>query len=168
MEQYHTIKDIAWTAGLLEGEGSFFTKTNSSIPIVICEMTDLDVLERLESIWGGKIYVMTKRQEHWKQSWRWQISNIYAVALMEFIKPDMSVRRQEKITQVVGTWAEYLQAKEEKYLRASKAAVTYISDPTKSLRQVAKEYDVSYETVRQWVAKMNTQEQELIPIRERE
>jgi hypothetical protein len=43
---------IAWAAGLFEGEG---TIVDSAGPVQLrVKMTDLDVLERLLDIWGGR------------------------------------------------------------------------------------------------------------------
>ena len=35
-------------------------------------MTDLDILERLQDIFGGHIYTKAKQKPHHKQGWTWQ------------------------------------------------------------------------------------------------
>ena len=46
--------DLHWLAGILEGEGYFGSSTQNML--VACDMTDLDVMQRISSITGGKLY----------------------------------------------------------------------------------------------------------------
>lgn len=43
-------------AGLLDGEGSFTTKTNSSAPRITCQMTDEDTMREFHDLFGGYLY----------------------------------------------------------------------------------------------------------------
>jgi hypothetical protein len=98
--------DIAWAAGVLEGEGSFvFRNTNSCA--VTCQMTDLDILEKLQKIFGGKIYSTKKREVHWKDAWHWSIATSKdAVACMRAILPHMGNRRTKKILECIARWED--------------------------------------------------------------
>ena len=51
-----TLKEIAWLAGLLEGEGSFgaYVKGSQS-PCIQFSMCDKDVLERAANMLGGPV-----------------------------------------------------------------------------------------------------------------
>ncbi|MEV6285109.1 LAGLIDADG family homing endonuclease [Kribbella sp. NPDC051770] len=63
---------LAWTAGLVEGEGTFTNTKSSSVLRVV--MTDLDVLERLERVTGvGRIRSIASRQPHHKQAYSWTV-----------------------------------------------------------------------------------------------
>lgn len=59
---------ITWFAGLFEGEGSFLFHKGKPKAIVI-SMTDKDVLEKVQKFFGGSIYKLGKRKEHWKDAW---------------------------------------------------------------------------------------------------
>ncbi len=62
--------DIAWLAGLVEGEGSFHMSTRSIA--IILTMTDRDVVERAATLLNGRVYKLA--QPHVgrprKQAWR--------------------------------------------------------------------------------------------------
>lgn len=47
------LKDIAWVAGLLEGEGCFYVSPDSRTLNIYMRSTDRDVVERLKAITGG-------------------------------------------------------------------------------------------------------------------
>lgn len=73
---------IAWASGIIEGEGCFiFSKdkrSNHHTTAVQVEMTDLDIVTRLQSIFGGTIvesnYPSKQRKNpNGKPSWRWKI-----------------------------------------------------------------------------------------------
>jgi hypothetical protein len=147
------IEDIIWTAGLLEGEGSFLTKTNAHRPIVSCQMTDKDVIDNLQKIWGGAIYHSTPRKSGYKEAWHWQVGGEDAAELMTLVLPYMFSRRSEKIVSVLNIW----NIQKEKLNSISKngieAAKEYLNGGT-SLRKVAKKYCITYETVRRYINKI--------------
>ena len=63
-----------WAAGLFEGEGYIrqFNPRYGTYSVVV-KMTDLDVLERLNDMYGGKIY--TERSiPNRKPIWTWTIT----------------------------------------------------------------------------------------------
>lgn len=89
--------ETGWVAGIIEGEGCFTVKRGR--PVVKVEMTDLDVIERLQALTGvGTICAPTKRKDHWSQSYSWQVQNHDdAERLMKSLLPHMSKRRAERI-----------------------------------------------------------------------
>lgn len=104
--------DIAWIAGILEGEGHFGIWEKRSkgyaYPVyrIACNMCDLDVLERLHRLVGiGHLSGPQKRQQpHHLPAWRWSLNkraDIYdlAVALL----PHMGKRRGERLRQMIAT-----------------------------------------------------------------
>lgn len=103
-------ENISWAAGLLEGEGCFTVAPCKSVngqytyPYfkIDCTSTDRDVLERLQTIFGGYIYLLKKRPIEYKPAYRWCIQSkehVYAVcaALYQF----MCTRRKEKIKEMM-------------------------------------------------------------------
>lgn len=139
---------IAWAAGILEGEGCFRTKNDSHLPTVFIQMTDLDVLERVQGIFGGTISTVKKRQEHWKDCWLWYVAGEDAAKIMIAVKPYMLSRRSEKIDSVLNEYTEHLNRRKEIEEKRTAAGIEYLNSDL-SLRQVAKKYGVSYESVRQ-------------------
>lgn len=88
----------AWVAGLFEGEGTIVI-VKSRVTTCI-QMTDLDVLQRCQMYFGGKIYDTRKQAEHHKQSWKWSItSTAEAIAFLELIYPLLGGRRRAKVEQ---------------------------------------------------------------------
>ena len=92
-----TVKDIAWLAGLLEGEGTFFARDHrgGSHRVVIAS-TDKDVVERSASLMGNpKVYpsIYKNRPKHWKPLYRCGIEGRPAAALMMTIYPLMGKKR---------------------------------------------------------------------------
>lgn len=102
-------EEIAWLAGILDGEGSFLL--NRSIvggkvylyPKITVNMTDLDVMERVADLFGTSTYVLPKKEDR-KQAWRASIQGAGAVSLMRLLRPWMSERRGEKIDELVAYW----------------------------------------------------------------
>ena len=144
-------QDVAWSAGILEGEGSFFLKSDKT-PVVQCEMTDLDVLEKLQSLYGGSIQTIKKRKEHWKQSWRWVTMGTNAVSVMEAIKPYLMSRRTEKVNSILTAWSGRVDNRSIVNHNVLTAAQEYIANEGKvSYRALASKYGVSYESIRRKV-----------------
>lgn len=66
--------EIAWAAGLFEGEGCFSHKGfAASFPRATMSMTDLDVLQHFQRVVGVGNLVKTRRKEkaHHKDQWQW-------------------------------------------------------------------------------------------------
>lgn len=138
---------IARAAGILEGEGSFTTKHKGHRPIVQCQMSDKDVILGLQELWGGSVYHSKPRKEGYKETWQWHIGGEEAIRVMNEIRPFMYSRRKEKIDHVTKIWKDQ-KNKLEKIRKNGDLAAKEYAQTGLSLRQVAKKYGVSYETVR--------------------
>ena len=97
------IKVVAWAAGIFEGEGSINIIPNRpSCASLQVSMTDLDILERLQDIFGGYIYTKQKQKPHHKQGWTWQMSrkaDVYAT--LEKLLPWFGERRSFRALNVL-------------------------------------------------------------------
>ncbi len=98
----------AWLAGIIEGEGSFYTskrKVKEGFVLharVEVQMTDEDVIRRIHELTGvGYVMERNKRHSHWKQAWRWGVSGIPALRIMKAILPYMHSRRSERIEEIM-------------------------------------------------------------------
>lgn len=88
--------DIAWLAGIIEGEATFVWQQGR--PRIVVAMTDLDIIEKIESIVesGTKIYVDEK--PNCKPLYKWGVSKRSTlVDLMQKIRPHMGQRRGARI-----------------------------------------------------------------------
>ena len=96
-----TDEEIAWVAGVLEGEGCFRNQKNYSA-LVSVAMCDKDVLDRLKELTGlGNVtgpYLPKDAPDNWKPSWQWNVGVRQEVrVLLETIYPWMGERRRQKI-----------------------------------------------------------------------
>ena len=107
--------EVAWVAGLLEGEGSFGLRAYHGTSNgnrggvrslgISCGMTDEDTILKLHNIVGiGNFNPerRVKRSETHKPMYIWQVNKrADCVALMETIRPHMSMRRRAKIDELL-------------------------------------------------------------------
>lgn len=102
-----TVRDIAWLAGLLEGEGCFFIAKRHTNARVVLGMTDADIVQRAAAMVGNPA-VYTRRQQnpkHKTQYW-WVLHGHRAIGLMFTIYSFMGERRKAKIRECVAVWRE--------------------------------------------------------------
>lgn len=99
-------KDIAWIAGLFEGEGSFGNRNGSS-PGMYLQMTDRDVVERAAKILGVDVQrpYKPRGKATYKQVYGLAVCGSHAIGWMQTIWILMGRRRRERIRQIVKEWA---------------------------------------------------------------
>jgi len=89
--------ELAWLAGLLEGEGCFhFTRT----AYVVVSMTDQDIIERAASFMNAKWRAVKRCQPGCKRVYVTSICGNRALTLMRELLPYMGIRRTEKINEI--------------------------------------------------------------------
>lgn len=92
-------EDIAWAAGLFEGEGSFVPLRNDRFLVTIA-MIDRDVLERFQSIMGGTLSRTNHRAT--QQVWRLDIRRADDVLrVAELMRPQLGIRRRARLDELV-------------------------------------------------------------------
>jgi hypothetical protein len=96
-----TLKDIAWFAGIMEGEGSFLW--NSS-PVVTVAMTDEDIIQRVADIIGYEVSNYVPKRPNAKRVYETQAAGSRGAAWMMTLYPFMGMRRRGQITQVLLRW----------------------------------------------------------------
>lgn len=97
--------DVAWMAGLLEGEGSFVKRKVGGLPAISIQMTDEDVIARLADMWGVKYHRSTdSRNPDWKPCFSCAIRGSNAVEVMKLVVPHMGARRSKKIRSLMDEW----------------------------------------------------------------
>lgn len=101
--------ELAWLAGILEGEGSFMNSRNTVnkkvyfYPKITVNMSDQDVVERVARLFETKVYVVPPdpRNTSWKQLYRAHITGSRAAEFMERLLPYMGARRSDKINEIL-------------------------------------------------------------------
>lgn len=104
--------DIAWLAGLLEGEGCFRVSRSDPRPGrgpvigVVLKMTDRDVVERAARLMGGPLRgpVAPRGPLARKPGWEVSIHGAPAAAWMMTLYPLMGARRQSAIRRALQDW----------------------------------------------------------------
>lgn len=137
------MKNIEWVAGLLEGEGTFIPGPPSKphMPILVCEMTDEDVLRKLADCLDiNSVTPVKKRQEHWKQSYVVQLRGSRAVSVMQELRPYMGSRRQKQIDKAIACYEN----KRGKTTEEQRKKAVERLNAGESAHEIAKEYGVSH------------------------
>lgn len=93
--------EIAWAAGLIEGEGTVCVKGSGGL-YVGASMTDEDVIRKIHSISGIGTVTMPKKLENRKQTWTWRAGKrSEVIEFIKKIKPYMGLRRTIAIDKVI-------------------------------------------------------------------
>lgn len=105
--------DLAWAAGLMEGEGSFtcypLKRRNNSYRVsVSMSMTDKDVLDTFCSVIGvGKVKGPYKGSK--KPRYTWEVQNFEeCLKVSEMLLPYLHSRRQEAAEKLINLCKERL------------------------------------------------------------
>jgi hypothetical protein len=98
--------ELAWVAGILEGEGTFYIDYKGSNPQIKVNLAMMDedvVQEVFDIVKIGRFYGPSK-----KGMWTWQINKqTEAAAFMMTIYPLMRDRRKEKIKACLKEWKSF-------------------------------------------------------------
>ena len=102
-----SIVNVAWFAGLFEGEGCIFKdyrKRASSKSGVVpqytikIKMTDKDVILKLQQLFGGNVYTEKTQQDHHKTPYSWYLCRKADVqALLSAALPFFGDRRAHRV-----------------------------------------------------------------------
>jgi hypothetical protein len=99
-----TDAEVAWIAGILEGEGCWTTKNGRATWWISVRMTDRDIVERLATLTGiGRLSEEKPRPGH-KHVWAWGVGvRQHREWLTLKVWPWLGERRRERIRQL---WPE--------------------------------------------------------------
>lgn len=102
--------DLAWLAGLLEGEGSFSLgkagRSRFLSPRIDLGMTDEDVVARAAKLMGISNYHQVRgRKNGWKPFYRLVFAGERCARLMRLLLPYMGNRRSDRIRSILSTWS---------------------------------------------------------------
>lgn len=89
-----SIVDVAWAAGLFEGEGCFDCKCGALRPRASMQLTDLDVLQKFVKVVGtGTIRTAKRKHAHHKPTWQWYTDERGFRKLLSMFRPFLGKRR---------------------------------------------------------------------------
>ena len=124
--------DLAWLAGILEGEGSFMIRKNGVggkiylYPTIAVSMTDQDVIDRVAAFFGTSVYEMPKYRRagyaNPKQQWKATLTGSRAAAMMQALLPWMGRRRSQKIAEILTEYSQFEPSALRRQLSCSIAA----------------------------------------------
>lgn len=97
--------EIAWAAGLFEGEGCITICKRECRPTARINMTDEDVIRRFHAIVGiGKVYGPYQSAGNRKPYWTWYARQADAFVVIEMLADWLSHRRLERTEEVRYLW----------------------------------------------------------------
>ena len=98
-----SILDLAWLAGLIEGEGYLSLKSRA-VPCITIAMADEDIIARAAALLGAKWYAMRRRKSdkpHYKTIFRCQRAGASAAGWMMTLYQFFGRRRRMKIREIL-------------------------------------------------------------------
>lgn len=103
-----TRENLAWLAGLVEGEGCFQYSKSKCLSIAVA-MTDEDVLRKAHLIAGvGHVYGPSRKRPGRKIYWRWTVARqAESYALMIALYSWLGLRRQATIQETLTRWLDW-------------------------------------------------------------
>lgn len=140
--------DISWVAGILEGEGYFLARPDQSDTTIGLQMTDLDVVQKVQEIVGMGT-ISTKEREGKKTIYDWRIySKEEVMRFGRYIYPYLFERRQQQLAEVLRLAQEKIEnvkISEEDVLDIYKRA--HLRGETQ--KSIAEDYGITAEYVSQ-------------------
>jgi hypothetical protein len=103
--EHPTALDIAWAAGIFEGEGSCYRSPNSSTARCRVAQNDRWLLDRLRAMFGGSVQVLAQVGSGLNRkavAHGWHISGERARGFLMTIYVFLSPRRKEQVRRALG------------------------------------------------------------------
>jgi hypothetical protein len=137
-------KDFYWLVGLLEGEGTFLKSPPSKKNCISIQlqMTDEDIIKKAAILFDVSYCLCKPKKKHHKVSFKFSVRGSKAEEWMKKLKPLMGERRQNQIENAL---SQYIPPRINKELPPLE--VLKNMHKTLSLRQIAKEFDCSYQRI---------------------
>jgi len=96
------ITDIAYFAGLIDGEGSIRLAKRSDRPslkpTLKVNMTHKGVIESLQVAFGGSVTFRPAAKAGWKDQWVWRCHNRQAITALEAMLPFFKVKLADALS----------------------------------------------------------------------
>lgn len=104
------IEDAAWLAGYIDGDGCISLSANGGrkwrSPILVIDSTDVEILDEVQRLCGGRRQKKTKALSHHRQAWSWRLTGADAIiALLTKIRPFMRcAAKAERADLLINKW----------------------------------------------------------------
>lgn len=123
-ELHFDTRQLAWLAGLMEGEGSFArgSPAKPRRPLTSIAMTDEDIIRRVCELWGTRVWLIKARNPRHKPVYRTELVGGSAVAMMALLRPHLCARRQAQIDAAVATFQPLRSIKHKTYIVSPEGA----------------------------------------------
>lgn len=108
-------KDLAWAAGLFEGEGSIEYASKRAYPRLHLAMTDLDVVIRYAAIIGAPN--VRTRKVPGKPMWTCRVGGQRAIQLLMTFYCLLGERRQAQVREALQKWKDNEQPRADVWAR---------------------------------------------------
>jgi len=92
------VSDKAWTAGIIDGEGTICRKVHNGCEYRHISVVNVDprMLEKLKALWGGYIYIHVKKRGKWKETKCWHLYPQKKVLLfLRKIAPYLIIKKEK-------------------------------------------------------------------------
>lgn len=107
------VQDICWAAGLYEGEG--YVQYNCKTERVVIGVTDKWVAERLQQLFGGKVYEYQSKKEGYSRTYIWRVIGPRARGFLMSVYLLLGPRRKAQIRSVLLHQQTLLRVDADKY-----------------------------------------------------
>lgn len=143
---------LAWTAGFLEGEGSFVLTrpgrhSECRYPRIAAYQVQRWPLELLQERFGGHIYVRKRSRPNQAVCSIWILDGKDACELMEKLSPLMSPRRQTQIRESLDGLVRKSPGRRDHSIKLTPESVEEIRQSKDSLRVLARKFGTSKITI---------------------
>ena len=149
-------EELYWLAGILEGEGTFYSnrKKYGAQPIIRLCMTDKDIVERVSKLWGDKaIHKIVSHNPMHKDQWSVKLCGQECSEWLIILRPIMGIRRSQRIDEMIEENSKRL----GRHARGTEVAISVL-DETKvkyirreykkrTMTDISRKLDVAYNTV---------------------
>ena len=99
------VKDIAWLAGLLEGEGNFISDPKGSLARIKLEMKDRDIVDRAAGLLGAKsVNSSKKKNPRHNTTYVCYVCGKQAAGWMLTLYSFLGKRRRRQVKRVILDW----------------------------------------------------------------
>jgi hypothetical protein len=115
--------DIAWLAGLVEGEGCL-SLHSGKYPALAIRMSDEDVIRRAANLLGTRITGPYKTRENYKPTWLCQVNGSLAASWIMTLYVLLGERRQAKAREIIEAWKKLGSNRVSSKPRAQKGSFT--------------------------------------------
>lgn len=90
--------ELAYTAGLFDGEGSLSifkcSRGNSYGLSIAIQITDKEVLDYISSLFGGKVTSIKRRENNKRDTWTWSLHSLKAKSFLVKIYPFLRLKKE--------------------------------------------------------------------------